>query len=518
MSLWSNLETQSGLGSGLVWMIVGFCVVSVALYFALPVHRTRVRAGAILFFLFIFGLMVFPLVPAGTIAGQQSVSQKWVEILSSFALGAAMVTMADLIIIDIILSAVRMRPPHILSDIVLAIAYITTAFFILSHHDVPVYGIVTTSAVVTAVIGFSLQDTLGNVLGGMAIQLEHSISIGDWIRVDPHVGMVKEIRWRQTSIETRTHDTVVIPNGLLAKTNVVVLGRKAGSSRQHQQYVYFNVDFRYPPTEIINAVNAAVQVDPPPNVSVEPWPHCLLMEFKDYFATYAVRYHLTDIGEDEPADSAIRCRVVFALRRQNISMAIPAFRNFQTLDDQERQRRVEAETQEHRLAALGHVDLFAPLNEDERRFLAQRLRDCPFAAGEAMARQGDDSPCMYLITKGTAEVRLMVSPTQTHTVATLGPNQFFGEMGLLTGDHRSASVIAMTDVNCLRLDKEDFIDVLHKRPVIAEHISEILANRREALNAAREHIHGEVAKERQKVAQGDLLHRIRHFFRLNKEV
>jgi len=416
----------------------------------------------------------------------------------------------------VVLNAIHLRPPAILCDLILAAAYLVAAVFWLSTANVNVSGLITASAVVTAVIGFSLQDTLGNVMGGMAIQLERTIAVGDWIKVNEVIGVVKDIRWRQTSVETREWDTVVIPNSMLMKSSVAVLGRRLGEPRQHQQYVYFNVDYRYPPTEVIAAVNSAVGVDPPPHVARGPTPYCLLLDFKDSFGRYAVKYWLTDLSADEETDSAIRCRAVFALKRQGISMAIPAFRNFQTEEDTARRERIATENLEHRIAALGHVDLFSPLNDEERRCLAERLRECPFAAEESMARQGDDSPCMYLISEGQAEVRLSAGDSQVRKLATLGPNQFFGEMGLLTGDRRSASVVAITDVKCLRLDKDDFIDVLHRRPIIAEHISEILASRRDELIAVREHLHDEVAKERQKNVQGDLLKRIRHFFRLER--
>jgi small-conductance mechanosensitive channel len=110
-------------------------------------------------------------------------------------------------------------------------------------------------------------------MGGMAIQMERTIAVGDWIKVNDNVGVVKEIRWRQTSIETRNWDTVVIPNGVLMKSSVVVWAGARGRPRQHRQYVYFNVDYRYPPTEVIAAVNSAVAADPLPNVAAEPAPH-----------------------------------------------------------------------------------------------------------------------------------------------------------------------------------------------------------------------------------------------------
>jgi CRP-like cAMP-binding protein len=299
------------------------------------------------------------------------------------------------------------------------------------------------------------------------------------------------------------------------KTNVIVLGRKEELPRQHRQYVYFNVDYRYPPTAVITAVNAALSTDVLPCIANDPAPHCLTMDFKDSYASYAVRYWLTDLWQDERTDSLVRSRIFFALKRRGISVAIPAYRTFQTEEDQERMQRIRAENVDRRISALKKIDLFNSLNDEERHCLAPRLHESPFAEGETIARQGDESHCLYVITRGNAEVRLAMDGTsQSKILATLKPGEFFGEMGLMTGDHRSASVMAVTDVDCLRLDKEDFIDVLHRRPQIAESISQVLAQRRVELEAAREHLTGEAVKERLKKTQGDLLQRIRNFFTL----
>jgi small-conductance mechanosensitive channel/CRP-like cAMP-binding protein len=512
MWLWENLKETSGLGGGLLWLCLIFCAAAILLATALPLDRTRVRAAVTLYILSIVGLFVATILPGDH---SQNIYYLWTRIISLFLMSVAIVTVAGVVVFDIFLLWLGLRPAAILCDLILAVSYIAAALLLLSHVGVNVSGIVATSAVVTAVIGFSLQDTLGNVMGGMAIQMERTITVGDWIRVNENVGIVREIRWRQTSIETRNWDTVVIPNGVLMKSNVVVLGRKTGSPRQHRQYVYFNVDYRHPPTEVIAAVNEAVSTDTLANTAADPAPHCLLMDFKDSYASYAVRYWLTDLAQDEKTDSLMRCRIVFALKRNGISAAIPATRTFQTNDDAELRARIIAEGLERRVAALGRVDLFAPLNDDERRHLAERLRESPFAQGELMARQGDDSPCLYIITKGQAEVRLGVQGAAAQrTLAMLTAGQFFGEMGLLTGDVRSATVLAMSDVHCLRLDKEDFMDVLKRRPQIAEAISEILAERRMELEAARDHLTGEAVKERLRKTQGDLLARIRKFFTL----
>jgi CRP-like cAMP-binding protein len=87
-------------------------------------------------------------------------------------------------------------------------------------------------------------------------------------------------------------------------------------------------------------------------------------------------------------------------------------------------------------------------------------------------------------------------------------------MGMMTGEPRSATVIALSDVECYRLDKEAFNDILKHRPEIAEDISEQLARRRVELDAAREGLNEEAMQARLRYHQGDLLQRIRRFFTL----
>ena len=158
--------------------------------------------------------------------------------------------------------------------------------------------------------------------------------------------------------------------------------------------------------------------------------------------------------------------------------------------------------------------MFQALTDEERRALAGRLRVAPFVRGEAITRQGAEAHWLYLITRGDAEVRISVDGNLTEQVATLHQGGFFGEMGMMTGEPRSATVIALTDVECYRVDKEAFNDILKQRPEIAEDISEQLARRRVELDAAREDLNEEAMQARMRHHQGDFLNRIRHFFSL----
>jgi CRP-like cAMP-binding protein len=326
---------------------------------------------------------------------------------------------------------------------------------------------------------------------------------------------VKEIRWRQTSIETRNWDTVVIPNSALMKGQVVLLGRRLGAPRQHRQWVYFNVDFRFEPSKVIDAVTAALNAEPIPNIAREPAPHCLLFDFKDSYATYAARYWLTDLALTDPTDSVVRTRIYAALNRAEIPLSIPAHSLFLTEEDESRrQRKQQAEVKE-RVDALQQVELFAPLTDEELSEIAEQLSVAPFVRGEALTRQGAAAHWLYIMTKGDVEVRVAVDGSQlAKHVATLHAGDFFGEMGMMTGEPRTATVIAQTDVECYRLDKEAFNRILRRRPELAEDLSHILARRRVELEAVREGLNEEAKRRRISHTQGDFLRRIRKFFTL----
>ena len=101
-----------------------------------------------------------------------NIAYRWIHFSSQMLLAAAIINLLGVFVFRLLLAQLRLEPPPILRDTVVGVAYIAVGFALLSKHNVNLTGIVATSAVVTAVIGFSLQDTLGNIMGGMALQME----------------------------------------------------------------------------------------------------------------------------------------------------------------------------------------------------------------------------------------------------------------------------------------------------------------------------------------------------------
>jgi small-conductance mechanosensitive channel len=517
MSFWTNFQTAAGMAGIFHWVAICFMLTAALLFALVPAERLRIRNAALLFAVSFAGLLIAAML-ATYGSSLKGAPYRWTQWSSLFISSVAIVNLASVLVFDVLLDAVRLKPPRIMRDLLLAFTYIIIALSLLSHSGVDLTGIVATSAVITAVIGFSLQDTLGNIMGGMALQMERTIGVGDWVRIDTHEGRVKEIRWRQTSIETRDWDTIVIPNSVLMKGQVNILGRRAGEARQHRMWVYFNVDFRFAPPDVIDTVEAALRAEPIPNVARAPAPNCILLDFKESYGNYAVRYWLTDMAEDAPTSSVVRQRIYFALLRASIPLSIPAQSLFITEDDESRRERKHREEVEARVEALKGVELFHSLTDAERRELAEQLIAAPFVRGEAMTRQGAQAHWLYVMMSGEAEVRVAAEGSRlSEKVATLHAGNFFGEMGLMTGEPRSATVIATTEVECYRLDKEAFHDILRRRPEIAEDISHILARRRVELDGIREGLNEEAMRQRMQHTQHDVLDRIRNFFKLDKQ-
>jgi len=427
--------------------------------------------------------------------------------------GVAVVNLLAALLFGVGVDFLRPQTPRILRDLSVAMGYIGVVFWLLSRAGVTLSSIVTTSAVITAVIAFALQDTLGNIMGGLALQLEGTIRVGDWIRVEKTEGRVIELRWRHTTIETRNWDSVVIPNSVLLKGEVTLLGRRTGEPVQHRLWVYFNVDFRVAPPEVISAVNDALQSIEIEGVATEPKPHCIAVEFKESYIQYAVRYWSTDLAQDDVTSSRVRHRILFALKRAGIAPSIPAQAVFVTEETAEHQGLHQEKEINVRVKALQGVELFHTLDQDELRMLAERLRFAPFVQGEAMTRQGAIAHSLYVITRGSGEV-VITEDGLRRTVANLHSGDFFGEIALLTGERRTATVIALENTDCYRLDQEGVNEMLHSRPEIAEHISHVLARRKVELDAVRENLDADARAKMMANAQKDFFARISKFFGL----
>src|SRR5438477_5542266 len=483
----------------------------------IPAKRGRIKRATILFMLSLTTFFLAAIL--GLVHADGWARRVW--FLADLFEVLVIIDFVAILLFDLVLLALRIEVANVVHDLALAAAYMLAFIGILHRSGVHLSAIIATSAVVTMVLGLSLQATLGNVLGGIALQLDDSIHIGDWVQLSSgQQGRITAIRWRHTMVETRNWDTIVVPNSVLLGENIIILGQRQDQPVQHRMWVYFNVDFRYSPEEVIHTVDDALQSTPIANVAAFPPPNCICYDFArqgaDSFAYYAVRYWLTDLAADDPTSSAVRVRIYVALKRAGIPLAIPGQTLWVSMDDPEhRERKVQRELQ-NRMTVLEQIEMFAGLSSDDRQHLADGMRPAPFGRGEIITRQDSAAHWLYVLAKGDCEVRVRGEGGVEKLVARIGGPNVFGEMGVMTGERRTASVIAATEVECYRIDKDIFKSVLRNRPDMANVISQMMAKRRVELESVRVGLDAE-ARSRVKEERTEILSSIQTFFGLDDD-
>ncbi len=427
-------------------------------------------------------------------------------------IGIGLIRLAGMTFFRLLLPLMRVESPRILEDVVVVASYLGWIISRLHAAGVNPGELFAASAVVTAIIAFSMQDTLGNILGGVALQLDDSIDIGDWVKVDDMTGIVVQVGWRSTQLRTRNGEIVVVPNGLLMKNRFLLLGRPVHGQSQWRRWVWFDCPNDVPPSQVIGAVRGALCSAAIANVSNAPEPDCQLMGTANGVCQYAVRYWLTDLWKDDPTDSEVRQHLIAALRRASIPLALPQYRLRTVAEGEAFDRAKRQRDQARRLAALQGADLFASLTPDEIEMLAGRLVYAPYAAGDVITRQGDIAHWLYLVSSGEAEVYIETSDGSRQRVNTISAGNFFGEMALLTGAPRRATVVARSNVECFRLDKQSFSDLLQTRPAIAEEVANVLAARQHDLDNLRGNLAGEESRHALARKRYEMLEAVKRFF------
>jgi small-conductance mechanosensitive channel/CRP-like cAMP-binding protein len=472
-----------------------------------PTRRNKLRRTLFLYGMHLLLLLVMVLFKAAALPDW---SQRALVISHLFA-GFTLIHSMALMLFDSLLVKLGIVLTAIAVELIVATGYILAFIFVLAEVGVDATGLLTASTVVTAVVGLSLQQTLGNILGGVALQLDHSISVGDWIQLAPGGPRMKimQIRWRHTVAETAGLDTIILPNAMLLSSQFSVLGKYSGKPSNRVALVEFSVPLSYSPDLVCALVQEAVRQSPIANVSHLPEaPLCVCLDFTRLgfrgFAIYAVAFCVENIAGEITAASRVRRRVYCALKRSGIPVGEQPI---QTEKEREQQSIIKRQ-------ALRAVDIFDSLSEEEHNQLAEQLIYAPFSEGEAMTKQGTQPKSLGILWEGTAEVRLERDGVEK-VVTTLQAPAFFGEMALLTGAQRSASVVATSNVECYRLEKEAFDKIIQERKDLAQELSAAVAHRKQMLaNVAQEFDEAQPEQPEEELAK-QILNSIQKFFGLS---
>lgn len=352
-----------------------------------------------------------------------------------------------------------------------ALLLLATLGILNAHYPARLNGILVTSTVVSAIVGLALQEMLANVAAGIALQIEGSVAPGEWVRVGESEGEVVQLSWRTLTLRTRDGDLVTLPNGNVARGEVVNFDRP---SRVHVDAVDLAVGYPHVPSEV-EALLAAAAHDTP-GVAPEPPPRVQLLEYGDSALIYRVRFGTADHRRIPDTRGRLRARALYALRRAGLDIPVSNLDvRLERPTDRQAERAREGAVAE-RVAALRPVPLLAPLSDAEVRALAIRAATERYADGERIVRQGEPGATLYVLRAGRVRVSVDRGGA-TVDVAERAAGDAFGEMSLFADTPRSATVTAVGDVEVLVLDRAAFRELLLGNPGVAESLARVVAER-----------------------------------------
>lgn len=363
--------------------------------------------------------------------------------------------------------------PRLLLEIFNLAVMIFTALAILNQvFDADLSGLLITSTVVSAVIGLALQDMLGNLVSGLALQLDRPFDVGDWVQVGADEGAVSEMKWRTVTLRSIDNLAIVIPNANMVREEVRNYSRPTAEQRMH---VRVGLPYGVPPGRIREILQPAVeQVG---GVLSAPPVDILVAEYGDSAIVYDVRYWIDDYGRTPEIRSEVLARIWYAINRAGISVPFPIRDVTLRTVTAETERELHDRQQDEIIRSLRPLPIFAPLSDEQIEKLADQTAVKRFYAGEALFRQGDEGDSLFVVVSGRARVEFRNARGERQVLAIRQPGDFFGEMSLLTGERRSASVTAETDLVVEVVDKAAFAPVLSGDLSSLKMLSEIVEGR-----------------------------------------
>ena len=335
-----------------------------------------------------------------------------------------------------------------------------------SCFDVNINHLLAIPALLSVVVGLALQETLGNIFSGLALQLHRPFQPGDWVRSSGRLGRVLGISWRTTTIVTRSAETVEVPNAELAKQVLVVYPHRASADE-------FTIGISYdePPNRVRDVILRAARDIP--EILHAPAPAVFAWSYGDFAIRYRVKYWMADYGQAEEVRDQLVTSLWYSLKRNQVEIPYPV----QTLRMNRPTRVVSVDSSNKLATELRQVDFLSALDDAELALLGASVRVCQFGAGEILMRQGDEADSFYVIRSGTVDVTATGPDGKQVHITTLTRPAFFGEAALMTGEPRNATIRAHSDVEVLEMTRDGFTKLFKAHPEAAARMSEIIAAR-----------------------------------------
>lgn len=368
----------------------------------------------------------------------------------------------------------HVQAPKFLSDLSALLLFASALVYAISlERGEPITGIAVGSTLIAAILGLALQDLLGNIIAGISLEIGKPFRPGDWLVIDTKSVEVVEVNWRSTRCRTVDDIYLDVPNRTIAGATITNLSLH---NRHHALHLFIGFDYALPPNFVKDRLaHAAGQAR---GVLASPAPKVFLHQFGESAIVYDVKYWIEEEAQRNDITSAVQTNIWYEAQRSQMRIPFPT-------------RTVQVERPPSRRGAGGDGPLDAAraclrtqpfmkmLSEEQTDRILRKARVLRFGRGERVIEQGADGHSMFILLSGEAEVFVRAEGHEHETrVGSVRAGEYCGEMSMLTGEPRSASVVAQNDCEMWEIDHLVLSEILHENRDLVQTLGQILAQRR----------------------------------------
>lgn len=298
------------------------------------------------------------------------------------------------------------------------------------------------------VVGLALQETLANLFAGMALDLEGIIKRGEWVRIEGDqqtVGKVVDKGWRTTRLLTIDNELVTLPNRMVGSQKILNFHRP---ELEHVHTLEVGASTADPPIKVKEVLRIILMREP--RILKTPPPVVRTLRYNESSIDYQLRFWVTDYGESAHIKDEVLTRIWYAFRYNAIEIPSPV-RSVQVR--YQTQIAAERQSQDDQATKLAQFLRSIPalnrhLASHDFDFLGRNAFQRHYQSGESVVLKGTLGDALFIVQDGSCDVLLPGGQK------TLGPGEYFGEMGLLRPGSRGADVLAGSKGSTvLRIDR-----------------------------------------------------------------
>lgn len=396
--------------------------------------------------------------------------------------------------------------PEIISLLIQALLFgIPTLMVLSSVFDFELTSILATSGVLAAIVGLAIQANLSNMLSGIFVNIERPFSSNEWVTIGDKIGLVADVTWRSTRLRTLENTEITIPNEVVA-SSVITNWSRNDKKRMSEGFHIFNTFSFHPKHDpqhisqlILNALKKVKPVDGRAHLNFQ-W-----VKFNDvdeYGLKFTVGFDCLDRMLKFSQQNVVMLEIHKTLKHAGISMS--AGRLYTNLEEEAGFHALKSNSRipEHfdpefygefnpynetikNKVLLQKVPIFMSMTDEEIDLIANNCKRSHYDISDLIIKQNDPGDSLFVIADGVVSVQVEQASGDLFTVSKLGVGDFFGEMSLMTGEPRTANIIAESPTVTLSVEKGIIKKVFEKNPKVSDMISDVLAKRKVDLENAR---------------------------------